>query len=114
MAQTLHSLVRFFEHVAIVRLMVGPARFEIAAVSPSNQERHSSKQFTLGDVTYDIHVKVASNGMYRAEWTCSECGETGAWAPLSGDPTKAAELAKLGMEVHHSFLHRDMKQKKPR
>jgi hypothetical protein len=52
--------------------------------------------------------------MFQAEWTCSECDEKGAWAPLSGDPLKAAELAKLGLEVHHSFLHRGIKQKKPR
>ena len=85
-----------------------------AGVSTNETDRHSKKQLILGGVTYDITVSVVSNGMYRAEWTCSECVEKGVWAPLSGDPTNAAELAKLGIEVHHSFLHRGMVRKKPR
>ena len=83
-------------------------------MSTHNKERHTSKQFRLGDVTYNINVDLATYGMYRAEWKCSECDERGAWAPLSGDPISAVELAKLGLEVHHSLLHRGVKQKKPR
>ena len=83
-------------------------------MSTNDKKQHSSKQFRLGDVTYDLVVNAISNGIFQAKWTCSECAETGAWAPLSGDPIKAAELAKLGLEVHHSFLHRGIKQKKPR
>ena len=83
-------------------------------MSTHDQERHSRKQVRLGEVTYDIAINVVSNEMFRAEWTCSECGEKGVWAPLSGDPIRAAELAKLGLEVHHSFLHCGIKKKKPR
>ncbi len=97
---------------AILLECAGPALFEIAAVSMKDKNQHSRKQFRLDDVTYDVAVNVVSNGMFQAEWTCSACGEKGAWAPLSGDPTNAAELAKIGLEVHHSFLHRGIERKK--
>jgi len=63
------------------------------------------KQVSLGDVTYEIAVNKLAGGMYRANWTCSACDEEGAWAPLSADPAQAVQIAKLGLEVHHSMLH---------
>jgi hypothetical protein len=74
-------------------------------VSTSNTERYKKKQVVLGSVTYDIAVKHVSDGIYRADWICSLCNEKGAWSPLSGDPIKAMELAQVGLEVHHTFLH---------
>jgi hypothetical protein len=59
----------------------------------------------MGDVTYEIAVNKLVGGMYRANWICSACNEEGAWAPISGDPAQAVQIAKLGVEVHHSMLH---------
>jgi hypothetical protein len=63
------------------------------------------KHVELGDVMYEIAVNKLAGGMYRANWTCSACAEEGAWAPLSADPAQAVQIAKLGLEVHHSMLH---------
>jgi hypothetical protein len=77
-------------------------------VGTSDTERRTKKHVVLDGVSYDITVSIVSDGIYRADWTCSECGEEGAWSPLSGDPIQAVELAKVGLEVHHAFLHRGL------
>jgi len=74
-------------------------------VSTSNIEPFTKKQIVIGGVTYHITISRLSAEIYRADWTCSECGEDGAWSPLSGDPLQAAKLAKVGLQVHHSLLH---------
>ena len=74
-------------------------------MSTNDPDRRTTKQLTLDGVKYDITVCIVSKGIYRADWTCSECREKGAWSPLSGDPVQAVQLAKVGLEVHHSFLH---------
>ena len=78
-------------------------------MSTSDTERRTKKQVELDGVRYDITVSSVSEGIFRADWTCSKCNEEGACSPLSGDPIQAVALAKVGLEVHHAFLHGDLK-----
>ena len=77
-------------------------------MSTGDTDRRTKKQVIRDGVRYDIAVSMVSAGIFRAVWTCSECSEEGAWSPLSGDPIQAVELAKVGLEVHHAFLHRGL------
>jgi hypothetical protein len=74
-------------------------------MSTAKTQYSKSKRLTLGDVTYNIVVHELPDGMYRATWYCSTCNEEGAWAPMSREGRQAADLARLALEVHHSFLH---------
>ena len=80
-------------------------RIPITAKTSETIEGPRIKQISLGDVTYEIAVSRLPGGMDRANWTCSACEEEGAWAPLSADPAQVVQIAKLGLEVHHSILH---------
>jgi hypothetical protein len=71
---------------------------------PENQLSRC-KDVVIGNVTYKINVNGENGGMFRATWTCSNCNEKGAWSPVSSDAKQAVELAKIGMEIHHSLLH---------
>lgn len=76
-------------------------------MSACNSSRSANKQFIIGGVRYSIAVTKISGNMYRASWSCSECKEEGAWAPLSADPKQAVEMARFGLEAHHTFLHQN-------
>jgi hypothetical protein len=70
------------------------------------------KQVILDGIKYNIHVTSLSGGMFRAEWKCAACSEDGAWAPISADSQQAIDLAKLGIGVHHAFVHRGLPRQK--
>ena len=74
-------------------------------MAAANSDRSISKQVVLNDVRYDITVTPFTGEIYQASWSCSECHEDGAWAPVSVDPHQAIELAIAGLEAHHGFLH---------
>jgi hypothetical protein len=61
----------------------------------------------LGGILYEI-VVTRFEDVYRAEWTCPRCGESGSWAPVSGTPEQAIELADLAIGVHHSLVHAEL------
>jgi hypothetical protein len=78
-----------------------------------DSERSLNRQFAIGDVRYDITVKPFSEGTFRATWICTSCNEEGAWAPVSADPGQAAESAIVGLQIHHTFVHRASKTNPP-
>jgi hypothetical protein len=74
----------------------------LSAKSSPPQKR--CKHVDFGGVHYEIVVDEFDD-YYRAEWTCDNCGESGAWAPISATPDGAMELAKLALRIHHSLVH---------
>jgi len=62
------------------------------------------KQLEIDGVTYDICITPCGD-MYRAAWVCAECCEQCAWAPISGSPAQASELAQIGLRMHHALVH---------
>jgi hypothetical protein len=82
-------------------------------VSTQFTNRPAIKQLNIGGVRYSITVTKVSDEMYRASWSCTECKEVGAWAPLSADPKQAVEMARFGLEAHHTFLHQGGVVKRP-
>ena len=66
---------------------------------------------------YDIAVSEFDVN-YQAEWTCDNCGESGAWAPIGVTPDGAIELAEMALRIHHSLVHgnpsRSSNYRKPR
>jgi hypothetical protein len=87
------------------RQLVANLSIGIAIVDREHASGPRKKQVVVGDVHYEIRVVILSDGMYRASWSCSACGEDGPWAPLSADPEQAMTSAMVGIEVHHSFVH---------
>jgi hypothetical protein len=74
-------------------------------VSSQFTTRLATKQLNIDGLRYNITVRKVSEEMYRASWSCTQCKEEGAWAPLSADPKQAVEMARFGLEAHHTFLH---------
>jgi hypothetical protein len=84
-------------------------------MNSGNPERPRTQQFRYGGVWYTVRLTEYSPGLHRAIWSCLDCDEEGAWAPVSGEPAQAIELAKQGIEIHHSFVHaRGPTRQKPR
>jgi hypothetical protein len=64
-----------------------------------------AKPFEISGVHYDITTQAFGSDMFRAVWSCSACDEVGAWAPISAKASQAVEMAKVGVRIHHAFLH---------
>jgi hypothetical protein len=71
-----------------------------------SQSATCRRQVEVGGILYDIAVS-GFGDIYCAEWTCSTCHEVGAWAPVSGTPAQAIELARIAIGVHHAMVHQE-------
>jgi hypothetical protein len=74
-------------------------------VGEFDSDRLRIKQVVLDGMRYEISVSQFVEGFHRATWTCTECSETGAFAPISADVEHAIALAKVCVNMHHSLLH---------
>jgi hypothetical protein len=81
------------------------------AAGPPNGKRN--RQLDLGGVLYEITVS-SFGDMYRADWTCSECGEAGCWSPVSQSFDQAIESARIAIQVHQSLAHENRMSKSRR
>ena len=68
-------------------------------------DRLRIKQIVLDGVQYEIAVSEFTFGFHRATWTCTDCSEEGAFAPVSADARHAIALAKVCIQLHHGLLH---------
>ena len=68
-------------------------------------DRLRIKQVVLDGVHYEISVSQFAGEFHRATWTCTDCSEEGAFAPISADVEHAIALAKVCVNMHHSLLH---------
>jgi hypothetical protein len=74
-------------------------------VGEFNTDRLKVTQVVLDGVQYEISISQFAGGFRRATWTCLDCSEEGAFAPISADAKHAIALAKVCVHMHHSLLH---------
>jgi hypothetical protein len=75
---------------------------EVVVSGGSSQDKR--RRLVLGGIVYEIIV-TPFDDVYRAVWSCTQCGETGSWAPVSATPDRAIELAELAIGVHQTLVH---------
>jgi hypothetical protein len=59
----------------------------------------------VGGITYDIFIKDGGGGDFSASWVCQKCCEQSTWRAKAPTWEGAIELAKVGAQIHHSFMH---------
>jgi hypothetical protein len=59
----------------------------------------------LDEISYDIFIKDVGGGDFSASWVCQKCCEQSTWRAKASTWEAAIERAKVGAQVHHSFMH---------